>query len=435
MPSHTLEHLSKTKVKICVTIPVAEQQPYLDHAAAEISKEAKIDGFRPGFAPYTLVAAKVGEAAVLEHAIEKMVRATFVSVVVSEGLATVGTPDVNVTKAAPGNDVTFEATVGLMPSVLKVAEWKTFSRKAALPEVTEKELEGALKELSWMQTKEVRAATGEGAGEKDKVVVDLSMKKDGVPIEGGEAKGSVVIMEHDSYLPGLREHLSQTKEGEEKNFSLTFPTSHHNKQLAGSPVEVRAVVREIFHLEHPALDDAFAVSLGMKDLESLRAHIRENITLEKTQEERAKRERALLEELAKTSEFDEIPEALINDELQKMVGELRRHVTENGLEFNDYLASLKKTLGELLSDLRPQAETRVKIALLLREIAREEGVTVDAKVLDAELDRQAQGITDASARERLYSDEYREYQEVILRNRQTIDMLCKTVFKETETTS
>ncbi len=430
MANIELQKESETKVKLTVTIPVEELRPFLESAAGEISKEAKISGFRPGHAPYDEVVKKVGEMAVLEQALEQIVRKTFVKAVLEHNLETVSPPEVNVMKLVPGSEVVYEATVSLVPHVKRLADWKTVNIKKNPILVTDKEIDQALKDLTDMRRKELRATADETIGKTDKVVVDLEMKREGVPIEGGQSKSSFVFMDQESYLPGLQEALTHMKEGEEKTFTMLFPSEHFQKHLAGKEVEVTANIKEIFHLERPATDEDLAKSVGFDTLKALQDKLNENIRTEKEQEEEVRFERELLDLLAEKSEFEEIPKHLIENEAQKMLRELQYHVASQGLSFNDYLASIKKTVTDLTTSFEPQAERRLKIALLLKHIAKEEQISANEEELLKLVSEHARGVKDQETLDRIHSPEYREYQGNILRNRAVIDLLKKTAAGE-----
>lgn len=420
---------TETSVKLTVTVPTDELIPFLEEAAREISKKAKFPGFRPGHAPYAEVVGKVGEMAVYEAALEMVVQKTFVKAVLEHGLETISRPEINVTQLVPGSDLVYEAKVSLVPHVKKLADWKNLSMKKNPIAVTDKEVNQALEDLADLRRKEVRAAAGETIGKADKVVVDLEMKREGVPIEGGQSKGSFVFMDQESYLPGLQEAILGMKEGESKMFPLTFPLEHFQKHLAGKEVEVTAQVKEIYHLERPAIDEELAKSVDFDTLAALKVKLNENIGAEKEREEEARFERTLLETIAEKSEFEDLPKNLIESELGKMLQELQYQVISQGLSFDDYLASIKKTQGELKREFEPQAKRRLEIALTLKFIAKEEGVTVPEEELLSLIEERAKGVEDQATRERIYSPEFREYQGNILRNRAVIDLLKKTVLE------
>lgn len=429
MPTVQLEQLPKNSLKIRVTVPHADVVPFLEEAANRISEETTIEGFRPGKAGFEVVKARVGEQKIYEEALEAIVRKTFVDAVVSNEVETVGSPKIDVEKLAPGNDIVYTAEVALMPKVTKLADWHTLTVEKKPHDVTDKDLDLALTDLRRMQTKEVRAASGAAATEKDKVVVSMNMKKEGVPVEGGQAPNHAVYLSESYYVPGFKEQLVGMKEGEQKSFTLTFPEEHTSKMLAGSAVEFDVAMKEIYLLDHPELDDAFALALGQKDLAALKDVLTRNILGEKEHEEKSRQEREILETLAKESRFDDIPDLLLNEEINKMIHELERGAAEQGMEWDAYLKSIKKTVAELKMEFTPQALTRIKVALILRELVKTENLEVtDAEVEDA-LDKIAERYEEKEARDRIYDPEYRGYVEYTLKNRKAIEKLREAMVK------
>ncbi|MBI4438270.1 trigger factor [Candidatus Uhrbacteria bacterium] len=423
MPDIKTEMLEKNQIKLTFTITQEEAWPYLEEAAKRLSVQTQIPGFRPGHAGYEIVKARMGEMKILEEALEPLVRKSYVEAILSQRLDTVGSPKIDVEKLAPGNDIVFTAVVVRMPEVTALADFRKLSVAARASEIKDSEIDLALKDLTRMQTKEVRAAAGEAVTLQDKIVVAMNMKLDGVPVEGGQSGNHAIYLTEDYYIPGLKEQVVGMKEGEEKTFTLPFPTEHVQKMLAGRDVVFEIVLKELYHLLPPTLDDAFAVSLGTKSLASMRELIHKNLLDEKIREARTAEEKELLELLANKSQFENIPDLLLNEEINKMVGELKRAVESQGADFDSYVQNLKKTLAELKLDFTPQALIRIKVALVLRCVAKEENVEVKDSELDEELDRVASQYEDKETKERVYSPEYRDYMEQILRNRKTIDLL------------
>jgi trigger factor len=417
------------QVTLTITVTPDELFPFLENAAKEISREKTIRGFRPGSAPYNEVAKEFREMTILEAALNSIVRKTFVKAVKDHQLNTIGAPEINVTTMAPGNNLVYEAVVALVPKIKKLTDWKNISIKRFEVVVSDKEVKQSLDGLARMQTKEIRATKTEKLGKSDKAVVDLDIKKDGVSIDGGQTKGSFVFMNQESYLPGLPEKIEGMTEDEQKTIQLVFPKEHFQKNLAGAKVDVVVKLKEIFHLETPSVDDAFAESLGFDSLKSLEDKLKENILEEKTNEAELKQEKEILEEIAKKSEFEEMPAKLIEGETDKMLHELQRQVHDYGLEFEQYLSSLKKTVEELKKDFAPQAKRRLEIALLLKEIANAEHVEVGDTELDEFIGSITKDVKDVDARKMALSEEYKEYQRNIMLNRKTIDLLKQIMIK------
>jgi trigger factor len=417
------EELEKNRVKFTFTFTPEEAKPYMEEAAKQLAETTKIPGFRPGKATFDVVKQHVGEMTLMEAALDSMVRKSFVETVLAENLDTVGSPHINVEKLAPENDIVFTAEVSLMPSVQSLADYKKLSVEKQDTKVADKDIDLALNDLQRMQTTEVRAESGTVVGDKSKVVVSMDMTLEGVPVEGGQSPNHAVYMNEEYYIPGFKEELVGMKEGEKKTFTLSFPKEHAQGLLAGKDVEFNVEVKELFNLQPPELNDEFAKKIGMETMQALRDAISTNLEAEKSREAQAKEEKEMLELIANKTKFDDIPDLLVNEEINKMVLELQRAVEAQGVEFDTYVKNLGKTLADMKLDFTPQALMRVKVAIIMREIARKEDVKVDEKELDAELDRIAGQYEEKETKEQVFSPQYRDYMTHLMTNRQVIDLL------------
>jgi trigger factor len=429
MPNVSVEQLPKSTVKLTVTVTSEELKPFLEAAAARISESTSIPGFRPGHASFEIVKGRVGEMKIYEEALESVVRKTYVDALFAHKIDTVGSPKIDVEKLAPGNDLVYTAEVARVPAVTRLADFRRMKVTAKHVEVSEQDLETTLKDLQRMQTKEIRATAADTATGQDKVVVSMDMKKDGVPVEGGQSPNHAIYLAESYYIPGLKEHIVGMKEGENKQFTLPFPKDHTQKMLAGADVQFDITLKELYRLQPPELNDAFAQTLGQKDLASMKDLIRGNIKEEKTGEETFRQEKEILESIAKDSKFEDVPELLLNEEVNKMIAELEQGVVSQGGVFEDYLKSIKKSIGDLKMDFAPQALMRVKVALILREVGKQEKIDVDEKEIDTALDEMAKQYEDADIRKRIYSPEYREYMENRLRNRKVVELLRREMIQ------
>ncbi len=421
---HTLERVSDTQIKLTITVPAEQVERAMRHAAEHLSEEVQIPGFRPGKATYEVLKERFGEMKLLESASEELIRTTFVAAMLEEDLETVGQPYFNVEKMAPGNDMVYTAEIALMPHATKLADYKNLTVAPKSVEATPEVIAQAKKDLLRMRTKEVRADKDHALAKGDKAVINMTMKKDGVVLEGGEAQNHGVYTAESYYIEGFIEQILGAKEGEERNFTLPFPKEHYQKHVAGQNVDFTVAIKEIFILETPAFDDEFATGLGFKNVADLEAQLVKNITEEQEEKESRRQEKELLELLANKSTFSEISDLLVNTEIEKMINEMRQWVTENGMEFNDYLKSINKTIPQIKLDLAPQAMTRLKVAIILTEIAKLENIAPTSDELDAEVDKiAAQVDKDPQAKEYVYSPQYRERLEVQLKNKKTVELL------------
>jgi len=426
--SYTIEKLPKSTIKFDFEVSPQEAEPFLRSAAERLSKESKIPGFRPGKAPYEMIKQRVGEMAILEEALENIIRAKFTEAIVAEDLDTVGAPEVNVEKLAPGNPIKFQITVAQLPDIEKLADYKNAAVEKKPVEVGEEKVEKVLGDLAKMQTKEKiveRAAT-----KADKVIVDLSMEQNHVAVEGGASPNFGVYLGEENYIPGLTDKLVGMKAGEEKEFSLKFPEDHFQKTLAGKDVDIKVKMGGVYELETPEINDEFAKSIGQKDMNALKETMRQNLKAEAEQEQGQRLEQEIFQKLIKETRFADIPEILVNEEINKMIHELEHNAGHQGMKFEDYLKSINKTVADLKLDFAPQAMERVKAALILRKIIETEKIEIPESELDAELDKIAANYKDNDdAKKQIYSPEYREYMENVMKNKKAIAMLKENMVK------
>ena len=254
-----VKNLPKSQIEITITLSTEEVKPYMQKAAEHMSEHSKIEGFRPGHAPYDIVKSRFGEQAILEEAADVIVRKNYFQAIKDNNLQTISQPKIEVTKIAPGNPFEFKATVATLPEV-KLGEYKNLGLKKETSAVADEQIEKALRDLSKMQSKE--APTDKTATAKDKVLVDMEMLKDGVAIDGGMTKDMAVYLAEQHYIPGFNDHLAGLKKGDEKTFSLDFPESHYQKHLAGAKVDFKIKVKDVYEITPPEIDEEFAKKLG-----------------------------------------------------------------------------------------------------------------------------------------------------------------------------
>ncbi len=428
--SHTIEPLSDNLIKISVIVPKEKVLAAMHVAADELSRVMNIPGFRPGAASYDVVKQRVGEMKILEEAAEELIRASLAAALIEEDLDIVGAPHFTMDIMIPGEDLAYSAEIALMPKVKKLADYTKLSIEKKPTEPTQDIIETAKNDLARMQTKETRATAGKKLAHGDKAVVNLTMKKEGVVLEGGESQNHGVYTHEPHYIDGFVTQILGLAEGEEKTFSLKFPKDHYQKHLANTDIDFTVRLNEIFTIETPDVDDEFAKRLGFDNAGMLEEKLKENLAAESVVEEVRRQERECLDLLAQKSEFDVIPDVLVNQEIERMLRELEHSVGENGMELKDYLKSVGKTVAETKLDFTPTALTRVKVALLIREIGKKENIDVSAAAVDAELDVIADRLgEDSEHRQRVYEPEYRDFVESQMRNRAVVDHIMKVMVK------
>lgn len=376
--------LEKSQIEFEVNLNIEEFKPYLEKGAKKLSEQVKIEGFRPGKAPYEILKQKVGEMAILEEAANIAIRSTIDEVLDKhlDGEQLAGQPQVEIIKLAPNNDFIYKVKMPILPKV-KLGQYKELNIKSQENKVDEKELEKTLEQLKEMKAKET--VKNDKAEIGDKLTVDIFMFSSGVPVEGGEGQGATIILGKDYFIPGFDEKLIGALKDETKEFTLAYPKEHYQKHLAGKNIDFKVKVKEIMQREVPKLDDSLAQSLQFKNIEELKEAIKKNILTEKEKKEEMRKEKDLMEKLIEKSQFDEMPEEIIKEEAKGMIEEMKRNVEAQGGKFTDYLSHLKKTEDQLTLDFMPDAVKRIKIALLLKEVAKAEKIAVSEEEIEAKI--------------------------------------------------
>lgn len=416
----------KSANELVIEVPVNELKPYLDRAAEKISQEQKIPGFRPGKVPYDVLKQRVGEMTIWQEAAEIAISHTFWQAVQEKKLETIGPPKIAIQKLAPNNPLVYKATVALLPKV-KLADYKKLKVKRREVKVKDEEVTKTLKDLRKMHARETLVDRTIGQG--DKAVIDLTLSQDKVPLENGKTKNFSITVGQDRLIPGFSKNLVGLKKDETKKFQLKFPEKHFDKKLAGKLIDFEVKVNSVYEVSLPEMNDKLAQSLGsFKTLEDLQAQIRKNLEDQAKMKEDQRFELEILEKLIQTSNFEEIPDVLLENEKEKMLMELEASITGQNLKFEDYLSHIKKTKEELKKEFTPKAEKRVKTALAIRQIAQQENIKIDDKIVNQEIEKSLETYKDKpDVQKKVRSEAYQNYLRNVLATRKVIEYLKKQI--------
>lgn len=192
------------------------------------------------------------------------------------------------------------------------------------------------------------------------------------------------------FIPGFEENIIGMKENEEKKFTINFPGDYHEKSLAGKPAEFEVKLNLVQERQVPEINDEFAKMLGkFENLEALKKSIQDGMTKEKEIENREKRRSEFLEELIKLTET-QLPEVLVHQELHKMLSEFEIQLSQMGMDIQGFLEKMGKTQEDLEKEWEGQAQKRVKSALILEHIAKDQEIKVENEAIEAEMNKTLQ---------------------------------------------
>ena len=418
----TVKKQPKSLVSLSIEVPWEDVQPYLKRAAKEYGEKTSVPGFRRGQVPYEVIEKRLGIEALLDLALETLVSHTYVQALKTHKLETVGAPKVDVKARTPRQPVQYEAVVAMLPEV-KLGSLEKLSVKKAAVAVTDEDVEKLMKDLQRMRATEREVS--EPAAKGHKVTVSYHLSQDKVPLEGSSATDTDIVLGETQVLPGFSESLIGMKAGEEKTFPVRFPDTWSRKDLAGRTVNVELSLKKVAVIDLPAVDDAFAASVGtFATAQELKDKMRENIRLEKEETEERRVGSVAVEAVVKTSTFGEIPEILISAEIDRMVEDVTREVTHYGVSFVDWLKKLNKTREALRKEFEPQAVERVRASLALRALAQEQEIVPEEKELLEEVQKilqQAGG--NPEAQERIRTHAFHDYLKNQIVTRKTVEWL------------
>lgn len=367
-----LKKLPNSEIELSVTVEVPEIQSYLARAAEHLSEEKPIEGFRPGKVPLDVAKQRYGEMALYEKALNSFIAREVPKILNEERVQIVGRPEFQVKKIAPGNPIEFTMKSAIIPE-LALPDIEAIARdvlNGKAPQTVEAdEIEKA---IEWIRNERRELKNVDRPAQKgDRVEVSLDIKHGGVPIEGGKSENHPLIIGEGRMVPGFEDNLVGMKAGDQASFSLPIPEDHHEKRIAGKELDFNVTISLVQERVLPDLTEAFAKSLGSFDsVDALRKSIEEGIRAEKEEKERDRVRIAIMDGIAAKTEIA-LPETLIESELDKMLLELKERIEAMGMKFDDYLQNLKKSPRELRIEWRGDAVRRVKIALILKNIALE----------------------------------------------------------------
>ena len=369
---YNIKKLPKSQVELSASLSTEEFGGLKESALLEYAKEAEIEGFRKGKAPVALVKERIGEERISGRAAEAAVKKYYREIAEKEKLDVIGHPDAAITKS--DSLLEFTVTVSLFP-IATLPDYRAIAKKTMKERksvsVEKKEIDESVR---WLQ--ESRAATitvPGGAAKGDRVEIDFTVKNNGVVIEGGKSENHPLIVGSGKFVPGFEDMLIGMKASEAKSFSLTMPEGYAN-DLGGKSLDFSVAMRLVQERHLPEVTDDFARGLGkFESVGELEKNIERGLMQEKEEKERQRLDMAIADEIAKCATVD-VPDVLIDSELEKMTHEFEGNIQRMGMELEKYLAHIKKTIDDMKKEWRPDAERRVRIALSLRKIADAEHI-------------------------------------------------------------
>ncbi len=375
----------KSSVVLEVELPPERLSRAVDDAVRRLSRRTRVPGFRPGKAPRPVLERTLGPGVVLDEAVEHLVEAAYRDALLQKAILPLTNADVEIVQAEEGKPVIFKATVQVRPDV-ELGDYRNFNFRPEIDTIDDAKVDQVIEELR-DQNATLVAVEDRPAKDGDYAVIAFQGTRDGEPFEGGSSDRMPLIIGQERLIPGFEGHIVGLEVGGETEFDITFPDDYPEESLRGQSAHFAVQLKELREKVQPPLDDDFAGQLGeFESLDALRADIKSR--LERNALDRARHEFAdKIIEYAVANATLELPDVLVEQEVEVMHDEFRSTLARQGITEEAYLKVVEKTDADLHTEFRPNAEKRVKTLLVLSKIAEVEGVEVPEALVEAEVER------------------------------------------------
>ena len=379
---------NKNIKEIVIKIEGEKWEKALDKAFEKVNKKAKIDGFRPGKAPKQVFLKHYGIESLYNDAVEIEAEDAYKMMLEeAKDLEFAARPGMDI-RSIDEKYVEYVFYITTKPEV-KLGKYKGLDVKKEKVKVTKEEIEHSIDHMREHYKENI---VKEGAIENgDIAVIDYKGFDGDKAFEGGSAENYPLEIGSNTFIPGFEDQLIGLKAGDEKDINVTFPEDYHAKDLKGKPVVFKVKVNEVKEVKIPELDKDFFDDLGMEGIDSkeaLEAQVKENITASKERELENKYIDDLLEAISKETEID-VPDAMINDETDRMVDEFEERISMQGISLDNFFKYTNSSIEDLKEKYKDEALKRIKYRLIIEEIAKKEKVKVSDEEVDKELDNLA----------------------------------------------
>ena len=422
----TVKKLSETVYEVSVTRNGEELKHLKEHVLVHF-KDAKVDGFRKGHVPADVLEKKFKkeiEGEILNHIISEEYR----KAVEENNLSPIA--DIKLEKYENNEDnVEVVFTIPVLPEI-NLGDYKSVKVEKEALDVNDEKVNAEIEIMRSNAGKLKEVADDEAAQDKDVTNINFEGFIDGEAFDGGKAEGFDLTLGSKSFIDTFEDQIIGHKKGDEFDVNVTFPEEYHAENLKGKPAVFKVKVNSIKRKEEAELNEDLAKELGYDSVEDLKAKTKENLT--KREETRIENEyRGKVVDAVVDSINFEIPEAVVEREIQFQINRFAQQLQMQGISLNQYFEMTGQDIEKMRESIKESAEKSVKRDLVLTEIAKAENVQATEEEVNAELDRTAlmygmdrEGLIAEVRKSGNYARFIDEIKYQII-NRKTVDLLAK----------
>lgn len=407
MTKNALQH------SLTLKVPYATFEGLLTKKLEEIQKNAKIQGFRPGHAPLDLIKTKYGSS-VKGEVLDDLIQEKTTAELKKQDIRPAARPELKLETFEEGKEIVWTISVEALPKI-EVKPFDTLAITKLTAKPNDEEINAALDRLANAKRKTQKIEANRATKKGDIVVIDFVGSIDGKEFKGGSGKDYFLDLGSNTFIPGFEDQLIGKKIGDKVDVDVTFPEAYHAKELAGKKALFKVDLKELREVVKPAFDDDFAKEFGMKTMDDMKKAVADELQKEYDKVSRMHQKRALLDALAVQYSF-EIPQSMVDGEFQAIWNQFEDAKKKNQLDEDEK----KKSEDELKKEYRAIAERRVRLGLLLAEVANLNNITVAREDLSKALMAEAQRYP---GQEKMVIEYYQK-------NPQALDMIKAPLFEE-----
>src|SRR6201747_3043199 len=360
-----------------ISVPASDLDAKADARLVDLKDKVRLNGFRPGKVPVSHLK-KVYGRSVMAETVEQTIRDTNTKIFTERGFRLATEPKVTMPteeKAVEDiltgkSDLNYTVSIEVVPAI-QLADFKSFTVEKPVVEVTDAEVDEAIKRIA--EQNRPYAAKGEGAKAEtgDRVTISFKGTIDGTPFDGGTGENIQVTIGAGQFIPGFEEQLLGIGAGETRNLKVSFPKNYASEKLAGQPAEFETTATLVEAPQDTEINDEFAKSLGLESLDKLKEAARARLAAEYAGATRQRVKRMLLDRLDESHRF-EAPPSLVDEEFDLMWKSIEAEMASTGKTFAD-----EETTEEAAkAEYRKIADRRVRLGLVLSEIGEKNKITV-----------------------------------------------------------
>ena len=381
--STTVEKISSNKVKLSFDIDAAKFDEAMGKAYIKVRGQVAIPGFRKGHAPRKMIENMYGEGVFYDEAFELIFDEVYGPAIDENKLEVVDRPQVDIQQIGTGKNLQFTCEVFVKPDVT-LGEYKGVEVKREHTLVTEDEVNAEIEKERNKQAAEV-SVEDRAVAEGDTVNLDYSGSVDGVKFAGGTAEAQTLKIGSHTFIPGFEEQMVGMNIGEEKDLEVTFPEEYHAKELAGKKAVFHVKVNGITETQLPALDDDFAKDISEFDtLDEYKADVRAKLEAQAAERDNNAFTNAVIEKVMENATV-EIPEAMVERQIDSMVRNFEARLAQQGLKLADFIKYTGQDEKSFRNQYREQAEKSVRANLVLEAVENAENFEATEEEIDAEI--------------------------------------------------